>query len=586
MSEQGARLYEFGEFRLDASRRLLYRSGNHVPLTPKVLETLLLLVRQPGEVVGKEELMRAVWPETAVEENNLNQNISTLRRVLGEARGENRFIATIPGVGYRFTAAVQVAGAAGEHRTPIRLAVLPFENLGAGAEREYLADGLTEETIACLGQIDPEHLSMVGRTSVMRYKHTSRSVAEIGAELQATYLVECSLRAEGERLRITARLLRVNDELQIWSATYDSEPVSLLAFQRELSVAIAEQVRLHLSPNRLHALERRHTWNAEAYDLYLRGRHFWNQLTGVTTRRAVEYFTRATMLDPGYALAWAGLADCLSSGPVHGDVRPLAVMQAAHEAVERALQAEPELAEAQTALGNYEFWLGWDWGAAERAYRRAIALDANYALAHRMLGVVLSHSERHAEARPAMQRARELDPLYVMHQSLSSQIAFAERDYGAALRFARQALVVDPEFWIAELHLAQVLVEMGSFAAALEALHRASRLSGGNTKALALRGYIFGVNGQVEEAQEVLAMLEGVGRERYVPPYARALVHAGLGRQDERERGLALDCLEASLVQRDVHLVFVPIDAKWDGLRKEPRFVELLRGCSFLRAAG
>jgi TolB-like protein len=224
--------------------------------------------------------MQVVWPDTVVEENNLNQNISTLRRALGESRGENRFIATIPGKGYRFIATVELAAATlAAIPKRVTLAVLPFENLSADPQREYLADGLTEETIATLGQIDPDHLSVIGRTSVMSCKRTTKSLAEIGLELDAAYLIESSIRAEGGHLRITSKLIRVSDQVQIWSASYDSEPRSMLAFQRELSAAIAEQVHLHLSPDRLSALARRHSRNAEAYDLYLRGRHFWNQLT-------------------------------------------------------------------------------------------------------------------------------------------------------------------------------------------------------------------------------------------------------------------------------------------------------------------
>ena len=580
MREAQPHTYDFGHFRIDTGKRLLLRAGDHVPLTPKVFDTLLLLVAHQGQVLDKQELMSAIWPDTAVEENNLNQNISTLRRIFGETRGENRYIATIPGTGYCFTAEVQTSEGIAPEETPthVRIGVLPFENLGAGPEREYLADGLTEETIATIGQIDPEHFSVIGRTSVMRYKRTIKTLAEIGRELDASYLIESSLRAEGGRLRITSKLIRVHDQLQIWSASYESEPSSLLTFQRELSIAIAEQVRLRLSPVRLTALVNRQTQNPEAYDLYLHGRYFWNQLTGQTTRRAIEYFIHATTLDAKYALAWAGLADCYTSAPVHGDVPPLLIMQNARDAVANAVAAEPNLAEVQTALGNFNFWLAWDWSAAEAAYRRAIALDPNLPLAHRMLGVVLSHSCRNEEARSSMQRARELDPLYVMHQSLSSHIAFAARDFPTALHFARQALVIDPEFWIAQLHLAQVAVELGDYDLALDALNKAGRLSAGNSKALSLRGYIFGKTGRTAESLEVLQTLEAVAQSsaRFVPPYAIALIHAGLGHTD-----LALAWLARAFDSHDVHLVFLPVDPKWDPFRIEPRFTAVLKGCGF-----
>ena len=571
-------IYEFGEFRIDAVKRRLLRDGDPVALTPKVFDTLLHLVQRKGEVIEKEDLMRAVWPDTVVEENNLNQNISMLRRVLQERRGENRYILTVPGRGYRFIAAVEAVRVPSAPAPRIRLAVLPFENLSADAEREYLADGLTEEVIAALGQIGPEHFSVIGRTSVMVYKRGTKTAAEIGRELDAAYLVESSLRAEGGRLRITSKLIRVRDEVQVWSASYDSEPSSMLTFQQELSAAIAEQIRLRLSPERLTALGRRQTKNAEAYDLYLRGRHSWNQLSPPTTQRAVEFYTRATGFDPNYALAWSGLADAATSGPITGDADPLTVWPHAREAVAHALSAEPNLPEVQTSVGFLKFWLEWDWLGAEAAYRKAIALDASHSLGHRLLGILLSHMARPEEARPAMAHARALDPLLAANHALSSQVAFSGRDYPAALQFARQAIAINPEFWIGHLQLAQVCAELGDHELAFDALQRAARTSAGNSKVIALRGYLFARLGRAREAEETLQTLQAVARERYVPPYAMALIHAGLGETDQ-----ALECLEHSFEAHDVHLTFLPVDPKWDNYRTDQRFLNLLRRCGFAK---
>jgi DNA-binding winged helix-turn-helix (wHTH) protein/Flp pilus assembly protein TadD len=568
-------IFEFDDFRVDAGKRLLLRKGQLVPLTPKVFDTLLYLLENSGKVIEKDDLMGAIWPDTVVEENNLNQNISTLRRVLGENRGENRYIATLPGKGYRFIARVACAPTApAEGPSCVTLAVLPFENLSADPEREYLADGLTEETIATLGQIDPDHLSVIGRTSVLSYKRTTKSLAKIGGELAAAFLVESSIRAEGDLLRITSKLIRVSDQVQIWSASYDSEPSSMLAFQRELSAAIAEQVHLCLSPDRLSALARRHSRNAEAYDLYLRGRHFWNLLTPPATRRAIEYFARAAELDPNYALAWSGLADSYSAGPINGDAPPLTIWPRAKEAAANAIKVEPELAEVQTSFGFLKFWLEWDWTGAEAAFRRAISLDPNYPLAHRMLGIVLSHMGRPEEARPAIRRARELDPLLAVHHALSSQVAFSGREYKDAVQFARQAVVVDPEFWVGHLQLAQALDQLGQDDQALEALASAGRFSGGNSKVIALRGYIIAKLGRAGEAREVLRTLVAIARERYVPPYAMALVHAGLEEVDD-----SFEWLGRSFDVHDVHLIFLPVDPKWDPFRADPRFPTLLKDC-------
>lgn len=570
--------YQFGEFRIETAKRLLLRSGEPVPLTPKVFDTLLHLVVHRDKVLKKNELMDAIWPDTAVEENNLNQNISILRRVLGESRGENRYIMTIPGRGYRFIAPVECGReVSDEFSQRVTLAVLPFENLSADPEREYLADGLTEETSASLGQIDPEHLSVIGRTSVMVYKRTTKPLAEIGADLNATYLLESSLRAEGGRFRITCKLIRARDQVQVWSASYDSEPNNMLSFQRELSGAIAEQIRLRLSPEHLTALARRQTQNAEAHDVYLRGRHFWNQLTPATTKRAAEFYAKATTLDPEYALAWSGLADAYTASPITGDAPPLIICPRAREAAARAVSSEPDLAEAQTSLGFENFWLEWNWAAAEAAYRKAIALDPNYPFAHRMLGILLAHLGRREEAREAMRRARGLDPFVAAEHALSAQVAFAARDYNVAVQFARQAIVVDPEFWIGHFQIGQAYEQLGQDEQALEAVTNAGRFSGGNSKAISLRGYLFAKLGRTSDALEVLNTLESIARERYIPPYAMALVHLGLSRQNQ-----ALEWLQRAYDARDVHLVFLTIDPKWDPCRADSRFVELLRLCAFL----
>jgi tetratricopeptide (TPR) repeat protein len=249
----------------------------------------------------------------------------------------------------------------------------------------------------------------------------------------------------------------------------------------------------------------------------------------------------------------------------------------AREAVAHAVKANPRLAEAQTSLGFVKFWLDWEWPAAEDAFRRAIDLDPNYPLAHRLLGIVLAHMQRYEEAEHSIGRARELDPLVAGHHALSSQVAFMGRKYDAALQFARQAITIDPEFWIGHMQLGQSYEQLGEFQLALDALNDAVRLSGGNSKALGLRGYIFARNGRTEEAQAVIEILKSVSRERYVPPYAMALIQLGLGRHDA-----VFDWLERAFEMRDVHLAFLPNDVKWDTLRADSRFISLIERGRFL----
>jgi len=577
MSSRPQVAYKFGDFLLNPSDKRLLRDGKPVALPPKVFDTLLLLVESHAHLVEKDDLLKRLWPDSFVEEVALAHCISHLRKALSDGTQECSFIETVPKRGYRFSAAVEVVRAASHDASDhVTVAVLPFENLGAGSEREYLADGFTEETIAALGQIDPDHLSVIGRTSMAAYKRTTKSLAEIGRELDAAYLVESSVRAEGGRLRIRSNLIRARDQVQIWSASYDSEPSSILEFQCKLSTAVAEQIRLRLSPERLTALARRLTRNAEAYDLYLRGRYLWKQLSAPTTRRAVECYARATELDPEYALAWSGLADAYAASPINGDASPLEVWPRARDAAAHAVGAEPNLAEAQTSLGVVNFFLDWDWAAAEVAFRKAVALDPSYCLAHRTLGIALSHMKRHEEAQRAVRRARELEPLYAAHHALSAQVAFNGHDYPAAVQFARQAIVLDPELLIGHLQLGQAHEQLGNSDLALDALHNAGRLSSNNSKVVALRGYLLAKLGHTDKAQEVLNTLEAVSRERYVPPYAMALLHAGLGQRDK-----ALEQLERGFDTRDVHLIFLPVDPKWDAFRADARFLSLVSRCGF-----
>jgi TolB-like protein/Flp pilus assembly protein TadD len=607
-----SRVVRFGVFELDLRTGELRKAGVRVSLQDQPLQVLSMLTERPGELVTREDLKHRLWPgDTFVDfEQGLNAAVKRLRYVLGDSADTPRFIETLPRRGYRFIASVDgaessrptattprrqsrlalaavaaavllVVGVAwGRLRGGVRalratVAVLPFEHLSAEPEREYLTDGLTEETSALLGQIDPEHINVIGRTSTRAYKGTRKSLAEIGRELGAEYLVEGSVRAESRRLRVTSKLVRVRDQVQMWSATYDSEPASMLEMQRELSTAIAEQIRRRLSPDRLTALARRHTRDTEAYDLYLHGRYFWNHYTPPTTRRAIEYYSRATDLDPNYALAWSGLADAYSTGVINGDAPPLAVGPRAREAAAKAVRAEPDLAESQASLGFVKFFLDWDWTGAEAAFRKAAVLDPANAVAHRTLGVTLSYMGRHEEAGLSMRRARELDP-HPMQYALSAGAAIRARDYPAALQFARQSTVIDPQFWIGHFHLGYAYERLGKSDLALDALDHAARRSGGNSKAISLRGYVLASVGRRSEAREVLSTLEAISRERYVPPYAIALVHAGLGEADS-----AFQWLERAYEARDVHLIELPVSARWDPFRADPRFRSLLDRCGF-----
>ena len=628
----------FRDFELDIEAYQLRRQGRPVRLERQPMELLILLVEQRGRLVSRSQIAERLWGKDVFVdvETGVNIAISKVRQALRDSTEKPQCVETVVGKGYRFVAAVEVASSAGaipiaEARddqpldasltrrepmpsgapvlashgswlaagifgcaaivafavwvwsatrptTPVTLAVLPFANLTGNLDREYLADGLTEEATVTLAQIAPQQLIVVGRQSAMAYKRSSKPLVAIGNELGVNYLVESSIRAEGDRLRITSKLIRVRDQVQLWSRSYDRDAGSVLGLQQELSTTIGEQIRLRLSPERIAAVARRQSERPEAFDLYLRGRYYANQRTRATVARALDYYEQAATIDPNYALAWSGIADALTSRPINSDFPPLDVRGPARDAAERAVRADPDLAEAQTALGRVYFWLEWDWSAAEAAFRRATVLNESYAQAHLMLGHVLSQTLRHNDAVAALRRARELDPLNAMNHAISAQVSFQARDYPGALDHAQRAIVVNPEFWIGHAQQALAYEQLGRRDTALDALTRAGRLAGGNHMTIAARGYLLATLGRHSEAREVLRMLEQGSHEGYVPPTGLALVYAGLG-----ERDRAFEWLEKARTKQDVNLVFLPVDPRWDAIRDDPRFVALVARCGFRR---
>jgi TolB-like protein/DNA-binding winged helix-turn-helix (wHTH) protein/Tfp pilus assembly protein PilF len=611
------RIYRFGEFELDLGAHQLRRNGMAVSLERRPFQLLALLVGRRGLMVAREEIIASLWPARVVIDfdTGLNTLVRKVRLALGDSPETQAFIETVPGVGYRFVAEVidvpaREPGVAGESNSPparaggrrghawaagaavlllvgaiatgrawlwpaphaVSLVVLPFENLTQDEAFGYLAAGLAEDTNASLAQLDLQNLRLVGRATALVLARSGKSEATIGRELGVDYVVASSLLAQGSKVRVTSRLVRVADNAEVWTATFDRELTSTLGLQRELSIAIAEQVRLRLSPEVSAAVARRQTQNPKAYDLYLRGRYAWSRISPAGNRQALEYFEQAIAADPDYALAWSGILHVLSTAPITGEVEPTSIRARANAAAEHLLGAGADLAEAQLALGYYRFMLDWDWASAESAWRKAVALDPNSALAHLMLGHVLSQVGSQAEAREFAKRARELDPFFSHVFALSATIAYQDRDFAAAAEFGRQAVAINPEGWVGHLNLAQPLAEIGDHAAALAAYDQAMRYSGGNCKSRAYRAHLLARMGRTEEARAELKELVDIARTRYVPAYTIAVVHAGLGEADQ-----AFAWLERGLEARDIHFIFLPVDPRWDSLRADPRFVDLLR---------
>jgi Flp pilus assembly protein TadD len=346
--------------------------------------------------------------------------------------------------------------------------------------------------------------------------------------------------------------------------------------QRDLTGAIGKHVRLRFSPERLDAIARRQSRDAVAHDLYLRGRRHWNQLTPATTKMAVDHYRRATEIDPDYALAWAGIAEAFASAPINGDGEPRVMGPLAREAAGHAIRANPALADGQHVHGQVTWFFNWDFPEAVAFFRRAVSLDPSNAWAHSMLGHTLSQMGRCEEAAVQMERASRLEPLSPLHHAMASQVAFQARDFQTAIARARRAIAIDPEFWVGQMMLGQACEQLGETDLALDALSRGARLSGGNSKPISVRGYVLARAGQRAAARDVLEALEDAARSTYVPPYAMALICAGL---DDGDAMVAW--LERAYAARDVHMVFLPVDPKWDAWREDRRFRGLLERCGF-----
>jgi DNA-binding winged helix-turn-helix (wHTH) protein/TolB-like protein/tetratricopeptide (TPR) repeat protein len=606
-----------------------------IALTPKIFDTLLYLVSHSGQVIEKDELMSSIWPDTIVEENNLNKNISVLRHVLGENPGEHRYIVTVPGKGYKFVAsvvessangikfvdiaqgegqeikrkqeglpaasvpsarrrklvytavavAILAVGVAGVYylrlapsstvsTPPVRsIAVLPFKPLVAENRDEALELGMADALITKLS--NTRGVIVRPLTSARRYGGIEQDPLAAGRELQVDSVLDGSIQRWGDRIRVTARLVSVGGE-QLWAGQFDEEFTGIFAVQDAISGRVVGALALHLSGEEERRLTKRYTDNAAAYELYLKGRYHLFKLTPTEVRKGVELFQEAVLVDPAYALAYTGIADADRTLPITSDVAPKDAFPNAKEAVTKALELDDSLAEAHAILGWIKFWFDWDWAGSESEFRRAIDLNPNNADAHRGYAHLLSNTRRHEEALREVGRARELDPLSLITNTLQGQfLHFAGRDDEAVRRF-ENTFELDPNFWVAHINFAFVLIHKKMYGQALTELGKAREQSGGNTQTISLTGYVMALSGERERARGVLEELRRLSGQRYVPPYNLAMVYHGLGEREE-----ALAWLERAYQERDVLLTFAAADPKWDNLRQDPRFQDILRRVGF-----
>lgn len=361
----------------------------------------------------------------------------------------------------------------------IMLAILPFQNLSNDPSQEYFSDGLTEETITDLGELSPEQLGVIARTSAMAYKHTNKTVSQIGLELGVAYILEGSVRREGGRARVSAQLIRVSDQTHVWSQNYDRELHDLLSIENELGEAIARQVQGNLTPQRQSTLARVKIVDPEAYDLYLRGRYYWNQRTPAGIKESIGYFQKATAKDPDFALAYSGLADAYNISTIVGLYSPKESQPEARDAATKAIRLDPSLAEAHAALGMEKSHYEFDFPGAKREFLKALELNPNSAYAHLFYSnCYLMPMGREEEAIAENQKALTLDPLSLPINNFMGVTYLFVGNYDKSYRQFQHTIEMDPTFPLAHAYFAALLVAMDKYEEAIEEDERAEVLSG------------------------------------------------------------------------------------------------------------
>src|ERR1039458_561704 len=573
-------MLKFSDFELDERAYELRRAGRALKLERIPMDLLCLLARNAGQLVSRDAIIEKLWGKDVFldTDNSINTAVRKIRQILSDDPRNPRFVQTVPGKGYRFAAPVTdephvmlEPSRNLDVSQRVMLAVLPFENLGNDMEQEYFSDGLTEETIAYLGQLDPQSMGVIARTSSMVYKRTTKTIAEIGRELGVNFVLEGSVRRERQRIRITAQLIRVTDQTHLWAESYDREIGSVLGVQAELGVSIAKKIKIQLGGKEKPTLVADAERNPEAHDAYLRGRYHWAKRTFAETRKAIEYFRKATDAEPTYARAYAGLADCYITLPMTSDMPSKDCFPKARAAVSKALELDGNLAEAHTSLGTIRFWFDWNWSGAEECYQRALEINPNYVVARLYRAHCLSNAGRHEEAIAEINRAVRLDPLSPILSTLLAEFLYHARRYDQAVTQFHNAVELAPRFWIAHLNFAKVYEQIGEHGRAIAELELARTSSDGNTEPISLLGYVLAKGGRHTEAENALAELIALAGQKYVPPMNIALLYAGLGKQD-----LIVEGLERGIRDRDVRVTFLR-DPKWDRLRENPRFREILR---------
>ena len=470
------------------------------------------------------------------------------------------------GLGYRFFTS-RSSSTKGQIES---IAVMPFVNESGNADVEYLSDGMTETLISSLSQLP--NLLVKARSSVFRYKGKEIDPNKIGQELLVQAVLLGRIIQRGEQLTLSLELVDVRTHNVIWSENYNRKQTDLVSLQSEIARDVSQKLRRKLSGAEERRITKKYTENAEAYQLYLKGRVHLLKTTRAEVQTSISYFQQAIAIDPFYALAYAGLADAYRSLSLAGEMPSTEVMPKAKAAAQRAIEIDDTLAEAHANLGTIIFWYDWDWNTAENQFKRALELDSNSADTHLFYANLLSNTGRRAEGLAEAKRARELDPLNGRINGLEAQFLIHAGQTDEALTRLQKTLELDPNYWLAHLYLAGAYIEKGMYSEAVAEARKAREFSGASTTPISFLGYALAKSGKQAEARAELEELLRLSKENYVSPYNIAMIYNGLDKRDE-----TLAWLERGFVQRDVRMTFLKVEPKWNNLRSDPRFQDLLR---------
>ena len=571
-------IYEFDDFRVDPGRRLLLEGdGRPLPLTPKAFDTLIYLVQHSDVVLGKETLMRAIWGETAVEENNLNQCISALRRALGEKRAEHRYIVTVPGRGYRFVAPVTkrkppVIASSAESIPSI--AVFPFQPLAPNNRDEALEMGMADTLIARLSSIRDVVVRPI--SSIRKYADLKQDVLAAGRELGVESVLEGSLQRQGKRVRVTVRLLNVSNGASLWAGTFDDEMTDIFALQDAISERVAQALSLELSKEDQSRLVKHYTQSTRAYQLYLKGRYYWWKNSPEEFNKSRDYFHRAVEEDPSYALAYCGLNSFYGYGAAWGIMPPDEGWPKAEWAVTKALELDDQLAEAHLDLAALKMVYYLDWVGTEREAKRAIELSPGFDEIHYAYSFFLLVMRRFREAIAEGKRALACNPFSLRISQHLGYALYCARSYDEAIQQYQKAIELDHNDASVREALGDIYERKGQYQEAVEQWTRAMLLANDAELVATLRAA--NTNGSFDKVVRAVAAkrLERLQCSResgvYVPTIKFARVHLRAGHPEEALKWLTRACEE-----RNVYSLLIASDPFYDPLRADKRFAKLLR---------